>query len=116
MRTDYIPDSGKAPVTVPKAEIDRSIIRRLVVHYRDKGSDKWVKPDHMHGIEFRWAVLDRSPAGIDDLVHIAFDTATPYTFDFDESQRGKACYFAMRWENTSGIKGPWSEIYSAIIP
>jgi hypothetical protein len=31
-------------------------------------------------------------------------------------QRGKTVYFALRWENTRGEKGPWSEIMSAIIP
>ncbi|GHV77591.1 hypothetical protein AGMMS49942_24120 [Spirochaetia bacterium] len=109
MSTDYTPNAGNAPAAIPKAEIDRSFVHRLVVHYRDKGSD-------IYGIEFRWAVLDRPPAGIDDLVHIVFDPLSPCIFDFDESQRGKTCYFAMRWENSHGIKGPWSGIYSAIIP
>jgi hypothetical protein len=109
MNTDYTPDAGNAPAAIPKAEIDRSRTRRLVVHYHDMDSG-------MCGIEFRWAVLDRPPAGIDDLVHIAFDTASPYTFDFEESQRGRTCWFAMRWESAGGKKGPWSEIYSAVIP
>jgi hypothetical protein len=30
--------------------------------------------------------------------------------------RGKKLYFALRWENTRGEKGPWSEIHSTIIP
>jgi hypothetical protein len=109
MSTDYTPNTDNAPADIPKAEIDRSLIRRLVVHYRDKGSD-------MYGIEFHWAVLDSSPAGIDDLVHIVFDPVSPCIFDFDESQRDNTCYFAMRWESTGGKKGPWSGIYSAQIP
>ena len=116
MSTDYTPDAGNAPADIPKAEIDRSLIRRLVVHYHGEGSDRWVKPDHLYGIEFRWAILDSSPAGIDDLVHIVFDPISPCLFDFDESQRGRTCYFAMRWESAGGKKGPWSEIYSAVIP
>jgi hypothetical protein len=35
---------------------------------------------------------------------------------FDESQRGEKVFFCLRWENAKGAKGPWGEIYSAIIP
>lgn len=116
MSSDYTQNAGNAPAAIPKAEIDRSLVRRLVVHYHDEGSDRWVKPDHLYGIEFRWAVLDHPPAGIDELVHIVFDPVSPCLFDFDESQRGKTCYFVMRWESISGKKGPWSGMYSAVIP
>jgi hypothetical protein len=30
--------------------------------------------------------------------------------------RGKTVWFRLRWENNRGQKGPWSELYSAIIP
>jgi hypothetical protein len=46
----------------------------------------------------------------------AFDTRSPYTFRFEENQRGQTVFFCLRWENTTGQKGPWSEIVSAIIP
>lgn len=39
-----------------------------------------------------------------------------HTLTFDENQRGKTVYFALRWENTRGEKGPWSQIVSSIIP
>jgi hypothetical protein len=29
---------------------------------------------------------------------------------------GKRLWFAARWENTTGQKGPWSEIMCVIIP
>jgi hypothetical protein len=45
-----------------------------------------------------------------------FSTRSPYVFTFDENMRGKTVYFCLRWENTRGQKGPWSAIYSAIIP
>jgi hypothetical protein len=35
---------------------------------------------------------------------------------FENDQRGKTVYFALRWENTRGEKGPWSAIQIAIIP
>jgi hypothetical protein len=45
-----------------------------------------------------------------------FDTRSPYTFQFDLSDAGKRLYCCLRWENNVGVKGPWSEIQSAIIP
>jgi hypothetical protein len=45
-----------------------------------------------------------------------FDTNSPLDIEFTEEDRGKVVWFAVRWENTRGEKGPWSEIYFAIIP
>ncbi|MDR1156180.1 MAG: hypothetical protein LBL04_15855 [Bacteroidales bacterium] len=50
-----------------------------------------------------------------DLVHSVFATRSPHTFQFDLSA-GKCFYCCLRWENTRGEKGPWSEIMSAIVP
>jgi hypothetical protein len=40
----------------------------------------------------------------------------PVELVFDEGQRGKRVYFAVRWESGAVKKGPESEIYSAVIP
>jgi hypothetical protein len=50
------------------------------------------------------------------LTHSAFDTRSPLKLQFENDLRGKTLYFAMRWENTRGEKGPWSPIMSVIIP
>jgi hypothetical protein len=50
------------------------------------------------------------------LAHSVFDTRSPYTFQFDLADAGKRFYCCLRWENTTGQKGPWSEIQNAIIP
>jgi hypothetical protein len=74
------------------------------------------KPYGVRGAEIRWAILPAPPTSQDDLVHSEFDTRTPYIFQFDIPQAGKTLYVCARWENTTGQKGPWSEIVSAIIP
>jgi hypothetical protein len=104
------------PSTIPEIELDSSIIRQVTVHFKDNGSDKRGKPQGVHGIELRWSFLDVLPASVGDLKNSAFDTATPYTFSFDESERGKALYICPRWENNKGEKGPWGEIVKAIVP
>jgi hypothetical protein len=67
-------------------------------------------------VETRWAILDHPPASVTELVNSDFDTATPFTLVFDESQRGQRLYFCLRWESTTGEKGPDGEIYSVVIP
>jgi hypothetical protein len=70
----------------------------------------------VHGAEIAWAILDTPPVNWDALTHSSFDTHTPFRLTFGGDQRGKTLYFALRWENTTGEKGPWNEIQNAIIP
>jgi hypothetical protein len=107
-----------APVatTYPDFDIDSSLIRHLTVHFYDQGSKSKAKPAGQHGAEIRWAILDAMPVDVSALTNSSFDTRTPFTLEFEGHQRGKTIYFSLRWENTRGEKGPWSEIQSAIIP
>ncbi|MDR1198908.1 MAG: hypothetical protein LBK94_07870 [Prevotellaceae bacterium] len=108
-----------APVatTYPDFDVDSSVIRRLTIHFYDHGSaGSKAKPAGQHGAEIRWVILDTPPASLKDLINSSIDTHTPFTLEFDENERGRTVYFALRWENTRGEKGPWSEIMSAIIP
>jgi hypothetical protein len=43
-------------------------------------------------------------------------TRSPYTITFEEEERGKSVYIALRWQNKKGKKGPFTVIQSAIIP
>ena len=47
--------------------------------------------------------------------HSYFTTTTNLDINLEE-HRGETVYFAGRWENRRGEKGPWSPIGSAIIP
>jgi peptide methionine sulfoxide reductase MsrA len=63
-----------------------------------------------------WAISDVPVIDTNELIRTVFDTHTPITLEFEGHDRGKTVYFALRWENTRGEKGPWSAIQSAIIP
>jgi hypothetical protein len=115
--------SGRTPAPVPAKKPDFTLEAaggsRLDVHYHahdEEQGTRNAKPFGVHGVEIAWAILDTPPTSYTDLVHSAFDTRSPYTFQFDLSDAGKRLYCCLRWENTRGIKGPWSEIVSAIIP
>ncbi|MDR2468997.1 MAG: hypothetical protein LBD27_00740 [Tannerella sp.] len=116
----HVPDTTPTPVgeptTMPVVEIDTSIIMRLTLKYRNAGSSSRAKPAGTHGVEIRWEILPVPPDTTADLTHSEFSTRSPHTFVFEENQRGKTVYFRLRWENMRGQKGPWSEIYSTVIP
>ena len=105
-----------APESYPEAEPDTSIIRQVTINFWDSVSKKRGKPHGVHGAEIRWALLDHAPASVDELTNSDFDTASPLTLKFDESQRGQRMYFCLRWETNTNVKGPYGEIYSAVIP
>jgi hypothetical protein len=108
--------SGGTPESYPEAEPDTSIIRQVTIHFWDSATKKRGKPHGVHGAEIRWSIRDRAPASVAELSNSDFDTATPLTLKFDESQRGQKIYFCLRWETNTNEKGPYGEIYSAIIP
>jgi hypothetical protein len=70
----------------------------------------------VHGAEILYEIRDEPPATAEDLRHSSFATKTRMVYTFTEAERGKKVYFAARWENTRGEKGPWSDVVSAIIP
>jgi hypothetical protein len=97
------------PTEIPDVTTDTSTIRRIGIHFPSK-------PKGVHGIEIKSIISDVPITEIKSLVHSTFDTRSPYIFEFEDSNRGKHFYFAVRWENNRGEKGPWSEISSSIIP
>ena len=97
-------------------EIDPEKIRVLKARLRVRGSESAAKPKGYHGADIRYDVFGSPPASVHDLHRSDFATRPIHRFIFDEADRGKRAYFAMRWQNGSGIRGEWSEIVSAIIP
>jgi hypothetical protein len=104
------------PNTLIEATTDTSKPGIVGIKFRDKDEKGNAKPKHVRGAEIIHAVLDTPPTDWSQLIHSSFDTRTPAQLVFSGEQRGKTVYFALRWENNVGEKGPWSEIYSAIIP
>jgi hypothetical protein len=105
------PVAKKAPVLIVSGDGPRQV--RF-----DFGAtkDAKAKPEGQHGAEIVSVISDTKPTEIEDLTRSSFDTNSPLILTFKESERGKTLWFAARWENTSGKKGPWSEIESTIIP
>jgi hypothetical protein len=108
-----------APVATeaPDFDINTSVVGRITIEFFEKGnSHKKAKPVGQHCVEIGWTLSDTPITRWDELTHSSVDTHTPFTLSFENDQRGRAVYFALRWENTRGLKGPWSTIQKAIIP
>ena len=111
----------RIPITTDVADfrIEQAPGHRLIVHFHAHEQDREssaVKPRGVHGAEIVYALLETPPTSYDALIKSVFDTASPYTFTFDLPDAGKTIYMALRWENSRGEKGPWTDIQSAIIP
>jgi hypothetical protein len=113
---------GNKPAPVPKeypgSDADTSVMRQITIHFFE-GNDthKKAKPAGVHGAEIRWVVRDAfEDVHIDDLIHSSFDTHTPITIEFADEQRGKILYYALRWENSTGKKGPFGPVQGTVIP
>lgn len=105
-----------APDTIPEIEIEMPYPRTLRIKFRDEKAVRWGKPAFVHGLECLWVIADTPPEKIADLSHSAFATRSPLELTFEENLRGKRIYFAVRWESGTGKKGPWSDIFSTVIP
>jgi hypothetical protein len=105
-----------APDSVPETEVETPHPRTLRIKFRHENAPRWGKPEFVHGLECLWVIADAPPERIGDLLHSAFATRSPLELTFDENERGKRVYFAVRWESGTVKKGPWSDILSAVIP
>jgi len=104
------------PTTAPEATVVLPMSRVVEIHFQDAGSERKAKPAGVHGAEIAWAILPAAPAKQEELNNSSFDTHTPFRLEFDIDQCGQHVYFTLRWENTRGEKGPWSPIYTTVIP
>jgi hypothetical protein len=113
---DRKPTPASDPDTLPVATVKTPSPGVFECHFIDSKSGKKAKPAGVHGCEFRWAIADTTPTDWQQLVNSSFSTRTPIRISFEGSYRGKILYFALRWENTRGVKGPWTEIMKTFIP
>ena len=73
------------------------------------------KPAGAMGAEIWVKIGPTPPVDPSELTFLAVDTRTPYTTDFDGADGGKQAHYMLRWVNTRGETGPWSETATATI-
>jgi hypothetical protein len=111
-----VPPPPHAPGVITVTVADPAV---LDIAFHDKKEEGHAKAYGIHGAEMAWGVFEAAaiaPVDWSELPHSTFATHSPLRLTFNGHDRGKAFYFALRWENTRGEKGPWSEIQSTIVP
>jgi hypothetical protein len=115
---DHKPTPSPDPDDTPAIETRAAAPGVIEVIFGGKNEKGHAKPYGYHGIEVRHLVGDKDhpPVNWSELIHSSFATRSPMKFTFEGLERGRWFYFAARWENTRGVKGPWTEIFAIIIP
>jgi hypothetical protein len=113
---DPKPSPSKDPHTYPLLSAKLPAPGVVEIHFVDSESGRKAKPEGVHGAEVKTVILDEPATDWEQLTDSLFFTKTPGRISFTGKQRGKKLSLAGRWENTRGVKGPWSEIITIIIP
>jgi hypothetical protein len=113
---DPHPTPASDPHTYPLLSTKLPAPGVVEIHAVDSESRRRAKPAGVHGFEVKTAILETPATDWAQLTDSIFFTRTPGQISFSGAQRGKMLSLAARWENTRGVKGPWSEIITVIIP
>ncbi len=113
---DTTPTPAPAPTTRPVVTVDSGQRLLQVIHFSDELSPtRKAKPKGAMGAEVWVKVGDPAPVDESELTFLALDTRTPYTAKYVGADANKVAHYMLRWVNTRGQKGPWSETASATI-
>ncbi|HEY0548239.1 MAG TPA: hypothetical protein VGF13_01480 [Verrucomicrobiae bacterium] len=112
----------KTPAPVPTSvpvlsRVDTSTRAILRLFFADSGTpDSKAKPPGVQSVEIREQIGGTAPTDPNAMAFLAIETRAPYRADFEAMDVGKTVCFALRWVNTRGQPGPWSQIFNAVIP
>jgi hypothetical protein len=104
------------PNTRPVATVDTSQRLRHTISFTDETTpESRAKPDGVMGCEIWVKIGDPAPTDPDQLQFLGTDTRTPYIATYSGQEAGKVAHYMLRWVNTKGEQGPWSQTVSATI-
>jgi hypothetical protein len=104
------------PTTRPIVSVDTSQRLRHTINFTDETTpNSRAKPAGAMGCEIWVKVGDPAPTDPAQLRFLATDTRTPYVAQYNGEDAGKVAHYMLRWVNTKGEQGPWSQTVSATI-
>jgi hypothetical protein len=105
------------PITVrPELEVTFTEVQEHILIVRDPATKSAGKPAHAAGFEVWRKVGGDAPASDADWQLVAQAPHSPYMLAYNQSKSGLRVYYRVRWVNTRGLPGPWSETVCVIIP
>jgi hypothetical protein len=112
---DTKPTPAAAITTRPEVEVDFKEIQKHILSVRDTGIKGAGKPAHAAGFEIWRKVGGDAPATDADWQLVVQAPHSPHALNYAEVESGLRVYYRVRWMNTRGVPGPWSEPVSAVI-
>lgn len=104
------------PTTPPIGKVDnRNRLKHIINFFDSENPNSRAKPKGVMGCEIWMKVDGTAPTDPKELDYLATDTRTPYEVTFDGEDAGKIAHYMLRWVNTRGETGPWSETVSYTI-
>jgi hypothetical protein len=113
---DRKPAPPREPDSLPVVSVKLPSPGVIELHVVDSKSGRRTKPEGVHGYEIKYAIVDALATDWAQLIDSTFSTRSTFRMTFSGKQRGKMLSFALRYENTRGVKGPWTEIITTVIP
>ena len=104
---------ASVPTTKPIGQIDTSMRLEHTISFTDQDGSV-AKPDGVRGCQI-WFKIGEPAIDPSELSYMTTDTASPFTYQYNGVNAGKAVYYWLRWENTRGETGPWSDVVMATI-
>jgi hypothetical protein len=115
-----IPKDTHTPVPVPTTRPMGSInnvnrLEHIITFFDESTPNSKAKPFGVMGCEIWQKVGGTPPVDAGELTYLATDTKSPYVAHFSGSQAGQTAHYWLRWVNSRGEPGPWSETLSVTI-
>lgn len=113
---------GRTPSPEPEShpilrKVDTSTRLVLRLFFADAATpDRNAKPEGVAFCEVHARVGGDRPTDPASLPMLALESRSPYRADFVAGEEGKTVWLSFRWVNTRGEPGPWSPVYSAVVP
>ena len=103
--------SVAVPSTTPVATIDFSVLLQHTIAFVDSNTPtSKAKPDGVIGTEV-WCKVGDATA----FSYLGLCTATPEVVTYEDVDAGKKATYRLRWVNTKGEEGPWSNTVTAMV-
>jgi hypothetical protein len=113
---DTIRTAAPVPTSRPVGRVDTSQRLQQTISWSDESTPTSIrKPAGVQGAMLYLKIGGAAPTSIAECEFVAFDTKTPYVYDFDPSAGGQTAYWLLLWANTRGETGPISETVAATV-
>lgn len=113
---DRQPTRVPVPQSFPVVVIDNSKRLQQTLRYFDVNTpSSQARPQGIASAEIRRYIGATPPSGPEQFERLDESRRSPYVVQYTGADAGKTAYYMMRWVNSRGERGPWSETVSATI-